>query len=100
MVALITVGSVDCVLTSSQQLRSPFLLLPVLENTPVKKNTGEGLTGRQARSGETMEKPLARKLVNPPQVFSSTSFPPSGSSFGVLGGPGMSCGFLNTRLAP
>jgi hypothetical protein len=63
MAALITVGSVDCVLTSSQQLLSPFLLLPVLENTPAKKNTGEGLTGRQARAGETMGKPLACKLV-------------------------------------
>jgi hypothetical protein len=43
----------------------------------MKQNTGEGLTGRQARAGETKEKPLARKLVNPPQVFSSTSYPPS-----------------------
>jgi hypothetical protein len=39
MAALIAVGSVGCILTSSQQLLSPFLLLPVLENTPVKQKT-------------------------------------------------------------
>jgi hypothetical protein len=39
MAAQIVVGSVGCVLTSSQQLLSPFLLLPVLENMPVKKKT-------------------------------------------------------------
>jgi hypothetical protein len=50
-----------------------------------------------------MEKPLARKLVNPPQVFSSTSFAfrrvPLGSwgSFGVFEGPWW---FLNIALAP
>jgi hypothetical protein len=81
MAALIAVGSVGCVLTSSQQLVAPLLLLPVLENTPAKPV--EGLTGRQARAGETMEKPLARKLVNPPQVFSSTS-PSSWASSEVL----------------
>jgi hypothetical protein len=69
--ALIAVGSVGCVLTSSQGLVASLLLLPVLENTPAKPV--EGLTGRQARAGETMETPLARKLVFPPQVFSSTS---------------------------
>jgi hypothetical protein len=73
MAALIAVGSVGCVLTSSQQLVAPLLLLPVLENTPAKETPVEGLTGRHARAGETMEKPLARKLVFPPQVFSSTS---------------------------
>jgi hypothetical protein len=61
MVALIAVGSVSCVLTSSQELVAPLLLLPVLENTLAKPV--EGLTGRQARAGETMEKPLSRKLV-------------------------------------
>jgi hypothetical protein len=54
MAALIAVGSVECVLTSSQQLVASLLLLPVLENTP--ENTPvEGLTGRQARAGETVE---------------------------------------------
>jgi hypothetical protein len=38
MAALITVGSVGFVLTSSQYLLLPLLLLPVLENTPVKKH--------------------------------------------------------------
>jgi hypothetical protein len=61
MAALIAVGSVGCVLTSSQQLVPPLHLSPVLENTPAKPV--EGLTGRQARAGETMGKPLARKLV-------------------------------------
>jgi hypothetical protein len=61
MAALITVGSVGCVLTSAQELVAPLLLLPVLENTPAQPV--EGLTGRQARAGETMEKPLASKLV-------------------------------------
>jgi hypothetical protein len=75
MAVLIAVGSVGCVLTSSQQLVVPLLLLPVLENTPAKKKRTpvEGLTGRQARAGETMEKLLVSKLVFPPQVFSSTS---------------------------
>jgi hypothetical protein len=107
MAALIAVGSVGCVLTSSQQLVPPLLLSPVLANTAA--TPVEGLTGRQARTGETKEKPLARKLVNPPQVFSSTSYPlskrPATSwgpwgSFGVLGGPGKSWQFLNIRLAP
>jgi hypothetical protein len=80
MAALIAVGSAGRVLTSSHQLAAPLLLSPVLENTHRRKKTPvEGLTGRQARAGETMEKPLARKLVNPPQVFSSTSFHPVGS---------------------
>jgi hypothetical protein len=82
MAALIAVGSAGCVLTSSRQLVAPLLLLPVLENTPARPV--EGLTGRQARAGETVEKPLARKLVNPPRVFSSTSCPLSK----VLKGPG------------
>jgi hypothetical protein len=91
MAALIAVGSVGCVLTSSQQLLSPLLLSPVLENTAA--TPVEGLTGRQARTGETKEKPLARKLVNPPQVFSSTSFAfrrvslGSWGSFGVFERP-------------
>jgi hypothetical protein len=90
MAALIAVGSVGCVLTWSQQLVPPLHLLPVLENTSAKPV--EGLTGRQARAGETKEKPLARKLVNPPQVFSSTSCPPSK-------GPEKSWGFLTIALA-
>jgi hypothetical protein len=61
MAALIAVGSVGCVLTCWQQLVPPLLLLPVLENTPAQPV--EGLTGRQARTGETMGKPLASKLV-------------------------------------
>jgi hypothetical protein len=60
--ALIAVGSVVFVLTFSQQLAAPLLLLLVLENTP-RKTPVEGLTGRQARAGETMGKPLAHKLV-------------------------------------
>jgi hypothetical protein len=56
-----------------------------------KKTPVEGLTGRQAHAGETMEKPLARKLVHPPQVFPSTSF--------HLVGLGKSFGFLNIALA-
>jgi hypothetical protein len=90
MAALIAVGSVGCVLTSSQEPVAPLLLLPVLENTPAK--LVEGLTGRQARAGETMEKPLARKLVFPPQVFSSTSCTPSK-------GPGKFWGCLHIPLA-
>jgi hypothetical protein len=91
MAALIAAGSVDCVLTSSDQLDVPLLLLPVLENTPANtENTGEGLTCRQARAGETTVKLLASKRTFPPQVFSSTSF----TCWGGPSGPWRSCSKL------